>query len=217
VTQLDLTKLWTIVPARGLTAGKSRLAPVLNAAVREALNRELLERTLAVVSEWCGAPQRCFVVSPCSRALALARDAGATAVREGARAVGLNRAVRLGVARAAAQGATHVLILPADLPHVTADALSALANPAGRLKHVVLAPDKTGSGTNALLIGVGTGFKYAFGPASFAAHRAAAKRAGLTTSIVRRAELEYDLDTPDDLAACTDKASIAIRTPGEVG
>jgi 2-phospho-L-lactate guanylyltransferase len=213
--KLDYARLWTVVPMRGLVAGKSRLAPVLDAAERAALNRELLARTLAIVSKWCGAPQRCIVVSPCSRALALAREAGATTIREGARAVGLNRAVRLGVVRAAVQGATHVLILPGDLPHVGADALSALVNAAGSDRRIVLAPDKSGTGTNALLIAVGTGFEFAFGPASFAAHQAAAKRAGLTMSIVRRADLEFDLDTPEDLAASTGKANNAILTPGE--
>ena len=212
---VDLTTLWTIVPVRGLAAGKSRLAPVLDAAERAALNRELLMRTLAVVSGWCGAPQRCIVVSPCSRALALARETGATTVREGTHAVGLNRAVRLGVARAAVQGATHVLILPGDLPYVGADALGALVNAAGSDRRMVLAPDKSGTGTNALLIGVGTGFEFAFGAASFAAHLAAARHAGLTASIVRHADLEYDLDTPEDLAAYTGKANIAILTPGE--
>jgi 2-phospho-L-lactate guanylyltransferase len=215
VARFDLTTLWTIVPVRGLATGKSRLAPVLDAAERAALNRKLLARTLTVVGGWCGAPQRCIVVSPCARALALARAAGATPVREGARAVGLNRAVTLGVARAAAQGARHVLILPGDLPHVGTDALSALAHAAVRERHVVLAPDKSGTGTNALLIGVDTRFAFEFGAASFAAHQAAAQRAGLTLSVVRRADLEYDLDTPEDLAACAGTANIAILKPGE--
>lgn len=199
--KLNPTRLWTVVPVRGLAAGKSRLASVLDAAERAALNRELLMRTLAVVSEWCGAPQRCIVVSPCTRALALARKAGAATLREGARAVGLNRAVRMGVARAAAQGATHVLILPGDLPHVGAGALSALVNSSGGEKRVVLAPDKAGTGTNAVLVETAARFEFSFGAASFAAHRSAATRAGLIVTVVERGDLQFDLDTPEDLAA----------------
>jgi 2-phospho-L-lactate guanylyltransferase len=195
---LDRAKLWAIVPVRGLAAGKSRLARVLNRTQRTALNRELLERTLAVISEWSGAPQRTIVVSPCVRTLALARKAGAVAVSEGRRAIGLNRAVRLGIARAATRGATHVLVLPCDLPHVSAATLRALVHAAGRGKPVVLAPDKAGTGTNAVLVGVGTGFKFAFGPGSLKAHRAAAACARLTASLVRHDELQLDLDTPDD-------------------
>lgn len=204
---IDRATLWTIVPVRGLAAGKSRLAPVLDVAGRVALNRELLERTLAVVSAWSRTPQRTIVVSTCARTLALARKAGATAVCEGARAVGLNRAARLGVAHAAAQGATHVLILPGDLPRISVDALRALAGAAGRSKRLVLAPDKAGTGTNALLVGVETGFEFTFGPASLVAHQAVARRAGLAVSLVQRYDLELDLDTPDDLARWTAKAS----------
>ena len=186
---------------RGLVESKSRLAPVLDQAQRVALNRRLLARTLAVLGEWHGALARCIVVSPCRRALALARECGAMTLCEGARAVGLNQAVALGVAQAAAHGASHVLILPGDLPNVGVGALNALARAAGR-RHVVLAPDKTGTGTNALLVEAAARFEFSFGAASLTAHQAAAARAGLTVRFVRRSELRFDLDTPEDLAAC---------------
>jgi len=199
MASIDLTTLWTIVPVRGLAAGKSRLAPVLEAASRVALNRELLARTLAVVRTWSGTPRRCIVVSPCPDALALARNAGATGVSEGARAVGLNRAARLGVARAVAQRATRVLVLPGDLPFISVEGLSALASAAEK-HQIVLAPDRFRNGTNALLFETTTDFEFRFGPKSFAVHLAAAKRAKLTVCVVRRSDLQFDLDTPADLA-----------------
>jgi 2-phospho-L-lactate guanylyltransferase len=198
--RLDPATLWTIVPVRGLAAGKSRLAPVLNPAEREALNRELLAHTLGVVREWSGAPQRTIVVSPCARTLALARRASVTTVREGTRAVGHNHAVKLGIARATARGATHVLVMPCDLPYLGTDALRALLDASRRGKRVVLAPDKAGTGTNAVLVDAGAGFEFAFGPRSLMAHQAAATRARLTASLVQRDDLQLDLDTPDDLA-----------------
>jgi 2-phospho-L-lactate guanylyltransferase (CobY/MobA/RfbA family) len=51
-----------------------------------------------------------------------------------------------------------------------------------------------------LLVGVGTGFEFAFGPASLIAHLHSAKCAGLTVSLVQREDLQFDLDTPEDLA-----------------
>lgn len=197
----DRARLWTIVPVRGLAAGKTRLAPALAATGRAVLNRSLLVRTLAVLADWSEAMGRCIVVSPCLRALRLARDAGAMPLYEGASAVGLNRAIELGVARAWARGATRTLILAGDLPYLDAGALSDMENAARRSRCVVLAPDKSGTGTNAVLIGVGTDFKYAFGPMSFHAHELAAERSGLRVSVVRRRELEFDLDLPEDLAA----------------
>jgi 2-phospho-L-lactate guanylyltransferase len=183
--------------------GKSRLAPVLNVTRRRALNRALLTRTLAVVGRWSRTPRRTIVVSPSLRVLALAREAGATIVHEGARAIGLNRAVALGVARAAAEGATHVLILPIDLPYLRAAALHALVRAADDVTAAVIAPDRCGTGTNALLLPVGADFRFAFGAESFALHQTAARRAGLKMSVVRRADLRFDLDTPADLAAVT--------------
>ena len=197
---------------RGFAAGKSRLAPVLEAAARVALNRELLARTLAVVSTWSGAPRRCIVVSPCSDALALAREAGAAGVSEGPRAVGLNRAVRLGVARAAAQCARRVMVLPGDLPFISVEGLNALASAASG-HQVVLAPDRTRSGTNALLFETATDFECKFGAKSFAAHQAAAKRAGLTVCVVLRSDLQFDLDTPADLATVRCGCQPAVTPP----
>ena len=209
--ELDRATLWTIVPMRGLTAGKSRLAPALTRAQRTALNRELLERTLAVISAWSGAPQRTIVVSPCTRTLALARKAGAVAVSEGKRAIGLNRAVRLGIARAAAQDALHVLVLPCDLPYLSTDALRSLLSVSERGKRVVLAPDKAETGTNAVLVRVGTGFEFAFGPGSLRAHHAAAVGAKLTVSLVQRDDLQLDLDTPEDFTRWKQQARCASR------
>ena len=208
---LDRATLWTIVPVRGLAAGKSRLAPVLNRAGRAALNRELLERTLAVIRVWSGAPQRTLVVSSCARTLALARKAGAAAVSEGRRAIGLNRAVRLGIARAVSQGATHVLVLPCDLPYLSTGTLRALVRAAGSGKRVVLAPDKVETGTNAVLVRVGTGFEFAFGPGSLRAHHAAAVGAELTVSLVQRDDLQLDLDTPEDFTRWKQQARCASR------
>jgi 2-phospho-L-lactate guanylyltransferase len=192
------TSLWVIVPMRGLAASKSRLAPVLDAAERVALNRALLERTLAVIGKWCGTTRRCVVVSPCTRVLALARTAGAVAAREGGRPVGLNRAAAVGVAQARARGAERSLILVADLPFLSEAALDALAR-AAAVHPIVVAPDRTGAGTNALAVETGIDFDFSFGPKSFDAHRAAAEHAGLSPCVVRHRDLQFDLDTPEDL------------------
>ena len=195
----DRHTLWIIVPVRGLAAGKSRLARVLDAAGRVELNRELLARTIAVAGKWMGTHRCCIVVSPCCDALALARAAGATCVREGARAAGLNRAVAMGIAQAMERGAKRVMVLPGDLPFISVRALDALAS-AAATHQVVLAPDRVRGGTNALVFDPACGLKARFGRRSFAAHRAAALRAGLTVCVLRRADVAFDLDTPADLA-----------------
>ena len=63
---------WTLLPVHGIAAGKSRLAAVLDAPARAALNHHLLTHTLEMIAAWQGDLAQCLVVSPCAEALACA-------------------------------------------------------------------------------------------------------------------------------------------------
>ena len=98
---------------------------------------------------------------------------------------------------------TAVLVLPADLPAVSAAAIDELIDAAAEGAHGITrlaaaVPDRHGLGTNALLITPPGAINPAFGEASRAAHAAQADAAG-----VRWLELDgplaLDLDTPADL------------------
>ena len=65
---------------------------------------------------------------------------------------------------------------------------------------VVAAPDRAGTGTNALLLARPGLIAYAFGEGSLAAHRAAAAASGLRFALCERAGLATDIDRPEDLA-----------------
>jgi 2-phospho-L-lactate guanylyltransferase len=96
-------------------------------------------------------------------------------------------------------GASAVLVLPADLPLVTSadiEAMIALAEPTPAL---VLAPDRKGEGTNALLSAPPALIEYKFGPQSYANHRSSASAAGVRVVECRRPGLALDLDLPEDL------------------
>ena len=99
-----------------------------------------------------------------------------------------------------------MLIVPADLPLLTADDVAALvaAAPAwngGRgTAGIVLAPDGSSAGTNALLLEPPTALAPSFGADSFQAHVAWAAELALPYTIVRRPALLLDIDTPDDVA-----------------
>jgi 2-phospho-L-lactate guanylyltransferase len=186
---------------RGIAQGKSRLASVLDAAGRATLNRWLLDHTLAAVAHWSGDLARCIVVSPCEDTLEQARRLDAVALREAGG--GLNSAVKHAVAAAQTAGARRILVLPCDLPELNAGALRALTRPPSRPRHVVLAPDRSGEGTNALLVDAGCDFEFQFGEASFRQHQAWADDHGWTVSVCARRELAFDLDTPVDYAQWT--------------
>ncbi|HLT18114.1 MAG TPA: 2-phospho-L-lactate guanylyltransferase [Thermomicrobiales bacterium] len=188
-------KIIAVVPVKRLTGVKQRLASRLSPEERAGLVLRCLGRELDLLA---GNPaiQQTLVVTPDAAVGALAEMHGAVALLQVDD--GLNQAAQLGVAAARERGATHALILHADLPFVAAGDLAALVAAAGRAG-MAIAPDRQGAGTNGLLIPVDAGFDMAYGAGSYARHLESARRSGLRVETVRAAGIAFDLDTPADL------------------
>ncbi|MBA3435495.1 MAG: 2-phospho-L-lactate guanylyltransferase [Chloroflexi bacterium] len=202
----DLHRLHVVVPLRSLASGKARLGGSIDAEERETLLRGMLRRTLGVLAAW-----------PASRAIHLvSTDPGllvetvvdlSTPVRPLLqRHGGLNEALRMGRDDAATAGATAVLMLPADLPHLSIEALDGLLEAADAAMAagsggpvVVIAPSDARQGTNALLLSPPAVIEPCFGLESFEAHLRASARAGAALQVVDDPALGFDVDTPDDL------------------
>ncbi len=183
------------MPHRGLDAAKTRLAPVLDPAEREALARTLLARVLGVAR---AASDDVVVISPSAALAPIVEDAGARlAVQRG---MGLNAGLEQARAEAMADGAPAVLVLHGDLPNLSLPDIEALAAAIPAHGGVAIAPDRAGTGTNGLAQAPADAIPFGFGTGSFARHRAAAAAAGLAVAVVERAGLAFDLDTPADLA-----------------
>lgn len=88
------------------------------------------------------------------------------------------------------------LIIHADLPLLSVSDIAALLK-AASLAGAAIAPDATGTGTNALALAaaVPTGFEPCFGEDSLLRHRALLPHA----VVIERLGLACDVDTPDDL------------------
>jgi FO synthase/2-phospho-L-lactate guanylyltransferase len=175
---------------------------VLDPAERERLNRRLLASTLDAIEKWRGDLRNCVVVSPCRVTRDMAGERGAAVVDEGGCAAGLNRAAALGAWYARSNGARYVLILPCDLPYLSTAALAAMSHGAEPPQSMAIASDRKGTGTNALLLSADDPFEVRFGEESFARHVVLAAERGWRSVLCRRPELEFDLDTPEDLARC---------------
>ncbi len=65
---------------------------------------------------------------------------------------------------------------------------------------VVLAPDRAGAGTNALLLRPPGSMPFAFGAGSYARHLALAREHGVSVATYRAAGTAFDVDGPADLA-----------------
>lgn len=102
----------------------------------------------------------------------------------------------LNAALAAVAGAVpeRMVVLHADLPALSADDVAALVS-AAEAGGSAISPERRGAGTNALALHDARGFAFAFGPGSFALHRAALPEC----RIVDRPGLALDIDLPEDV------------------
>lgn len=206
-SRADLARTWALVPIRGLENAKTRLGGDLDAEERAALVEEMLRRTLRATRD-ARRIAGTLVVTMDGAAAEIARRHRAVGLVE--RAPGLNEAIEAARSVAQARGATAVLVLPADLPAVSAAAIDELVESAAALASVAppeagpaagvvaVVPDRHGAGTNALLLSPPDVIAPAFGAASYARHLAAARHAGARV-IDLDGPLSLDVDTAADL------------------
>jgi 2-phospho-L-lactate guanylyltransferase len=188
--------LWAIVPVKPLRRGKSRLAGTLTEDERTELNKALLQHTLETLSG-LKEVDKVLVVSRDPNALTIAREHGARTVQEDGQPH-LNTALKRATVVAQVYATQGVLILPADLPLVTREDIQTLLDRAAKPPVVVIAPDRHGRGTNALLISPTGLIEYDFGENSFQRHCELARKAGARLEVVELPSLGLDLDVPED-------------------
>jgi 2-phospho-L-lactate guanylyltransferase len=188
--------LWAIIPVKPLRRGKSRLAGTLTEDERTELNRSLLRHTLETLSG-LKEVDKVLVVSRDPNALTIAREHGARTVQEDGQPH-LNTALQRATVVAQVYATRGVLILPADLPLVAREDIQVLLDRAGKPPVVVIAPDRHGRGTNALLISPAGLIEYDFGENSFQRHCDRARQAGARLEVVTLPSLGLDLDIPED-------------------
>lgn len=189
--------IWAIVPVKPLRRGKSRLAGALSEDERAELNQSLLQHTLNTLTD-IKELEQVLVVSRDPHALTIARQHGARTVREDGQPQ-LNTALARATVIAKVHATRGVLILPADLPLISQEDVLTLIERAGEAPVVVIAPDRHGKGTNALLISPSGLIEYDFGENSFQRHCEHARQAGARLEIVELPSLGLDLDLPEDL------------------
>lgn len=187
-------KTVALVPIKGPIQAKSRLAGALNTEERADLARNMTANVL-IAATASHELSDVAVISPIVAAL----DLPPGIIRITQKGYGLNSGLEQGREWALSVGADALLILFADLPLLKSSDVSAMVK-LGRLPGtLVLAPDRHGDGTNAMLTHPVTIARFAFGPGSFKRHRAAGREAGAHTKLYFSPGTELDVDTPDDL------------------
>jgi 2-phospho-L-lactate/phosphoenolpyruvate guanylyltransferase len=188
---------YALLPTKPLALAKSRLAPHLRDADRQALSYAMFHDVLECL---CRSPSvdAVAVVTSDRRLLDLAMSMRALAVDEGAPR-GLNGAAALGTEQCLEHGATSVLIVLSDLPLVTMEEIEMLYGNLPPAPHVRLVRSHEGLGTNALLRTPPKAISTRFGGRSFQDHVAAAADAEVPHSELDLPGLSFDIDTIEDL------------------
>ncbi len=184
--------LWAVVVGRTGPTAKTRLGDALDVADRSALAVAMLTDVLRATSR-AGLAGTVAVLDPPT-----APVDGATVVSDPGG--GLDAAVTRGIRAAIAAGARTAVVLAGDLPLLEAEDIATLVATAEGPRAVVVATDRHGTGTNALVLRPPDVIAPSFGPDSAARHLAAAVAAvrGSARS-VKPHRIALDIDTPDDL------------------
>ena len=192
-----MKNIWAIVPVKPLNRSKSRLSPVLSIKQRETLSRDMLERTLRLLQQVKGFGG-IMVVSRDTYALSLARKLDVQTLQESG-TPDLNNSLTRATQVVSTWNAGGVLILASDIPLIQVDDLERMIGLADSAKSVVIAPDRRGTGTNALLVRPPGLITYHFGVESFPRHHSEAEAAEASLHVYRSPTVGLDVDTPADL------------------
>ena len=184
-----------IVPVQRLSRAKSRLSERLSPFERRALVVYLLDVVLDALLG-SSVVNQIIVVTPDPEVIGLAARHGAIGLRE--TGSGLNEAIGQARDEAIRQGTGLLLVMLGDLPLVRPRDVDDLVL-AADAADVVLAPDRRRRGTNALVLRPPAALEPAFGPASFSAHRAAARASGLRIQEFHSPAIAFDIDVASDL------------------
>lgn len=191
-----------VIPVRGSSSAKTRLAPLFTEDERLALVWAMLRRVLDAIGR-SGAVDHTLIVTRDPPAVARNIDGtdDITVLGQPAAFHGLNGALEAARQWAVDAAFDIMLVVPGDLPLIDADDLRALREVEGAL---VLASDRGEEGTNAMRIDLRTWgsrpFRFRMGPGSFGHHYAEAVKAGERATPLFRVGIAHDLDTPRDWA-----------------
>lgn len=196
-----MKRIWALVPVKTFHSAKSRLASMMSVEDRHTL---ALAMTWDVVTALKHSQLIARVVTV-SDISALNHLIGLDGIDHfhTRRAQGLNQDLTIAARWAQSQGATHVLIVHADLPQLTPQAVNgflagARDMPASQIR---IAACKQGTGTNLLLAPVPLPLSLVFGKSSLARFRRIATAADISVDVVHDASLANDIDNPEDFRA----------------
>jgi 2-phospho-L-lactate/phosphoenolpyruvate guanylyltransferase len=184
-----MSRAGVVIPIRSFADAKLRLAEHLSDERRAEFLRDSATRVVEAATGL-----EVVVVSSAPDVRRWARDLGIAIIDDPAG--GLDAAADAGRAHVRGLGLARAVIAHADLPR--AEALAPLAEDGARAI-VTIVPCHRDDGTNVCSVPVEMPFEFSYGSGSFRRHAAEVRRLGAGLRVVRRADLAFDVDVPEDL------------------
>ena len=188
--------MWAIIPVKRLNLAKRRLADVLAPDERRELVLSMLQDVLRNLTQ-CRFITGASIVSSDTSLRTQAAAFGVEYLSENEQ--DLNAAMRQGAAYARSRGLEEVVLLPADVPLITAEEMDSWVAGRAREPGINIVSDRAGDGTNGLLVSPPELIDFHYGPGSFSLHCQAARAAGARVTEDDIPSLRLDIDTVADL------------------
>jgi 2-phospho-L-lactate guanylyltransferase len=184
-----------LVPIKNLADAKQRLSAVLSPEERFELAQAMCEDVLQTLADWRGRPAVAVVTSDAFASALAARFAFHVIADDNS---GETHAIEMATAVCMERGAESTLVIPADIPLISAFELQKILDNAPA-RGALLVPDAAGRGTNAAWRAPADLFPLRFGNDSFLPHQAAARASGLPCVVLELPSIARDVDRPEDL------------------
>ncbi len=189
--------LWAIIPVKPFNSGKTRLSSVLNIIERKKLSKTMLDNALKAITD-SQEVEQLIVVSNDSEVLTIAKKKHSIPLKE-INPLNLNNAIASSVSYIIKNGGTKILVLPSDLPLISANDINNLVSLAENPPVMVISSDRRETGTNALLLNPISKFQFNYGEESFIQHTREARTLGYRVELCNNINISLDLDLPEDL------------------
>ena len=198
-----------MLAAKSPRRAKTRLDHTLSPQARQELAWHMFERALFACTGCVGLAGT-LVATDGDDIAAMSLRRGASVLRDSASATrGLSGVIDAALADLVARGATHALVLMADLPRVEPRDVSELIAVL-RGSDMLVVPDQRRSGTGALGMKLDLGLHACFGHAdSFMRHVREGRRVGARCRVIHNPRIAMDIDTFDDLSKLQNGADFA--------
>jgi len=195
-----------LIPFKSLATAKQRLSPALNAPQRSQLAEAMLRDVMQAASG-VGSRIDVALVTGDARAQAVAREFGFMVI-EDQRNESETAAIEMATAwceSAAAGGYDTTIVVPADIPLITADELHRVLD-AAPPQGAVIVPAYDRRGSNCILRRPASVIALRFGNDSFVPHCEAMRRTGKELVILEMPGIGLDIDYPHELDLLLERA-----------